>query len=206
MSIEQKKKNRFLFLKHLYDSSDGDTSITFDTRNIGKKLQLNYDETSQIVDYLIGEYLIESRALGIGLIGLTHWGIKEVEQAIENPSKPTEHFLPINFISIGTMKNSTLQQGTSNSTINFNYNTQTAVDIEKIVSQLNDIKDSLNLSNELQSELLSELETIEIQKKSSNPKSIIIAESLKSIRAILESITANALTPVIIDQITKLIG
>ncbi|PZX62973.1 hypothetical protein [Hydrotalea sandarakina] len=205
MLLEQKKKNRFLFLNCLYESSNGDTGAMFDMWEVGKELKLNSDETSQIVDYLIGEHLIESRALG-GIIGLTHWGIKEVEQAIENPSKPTEHFLPLNIINIGTMTNSTLQQGTTNSTINFNYNTQTAVDIEKIVSQLNDIKDSLNLSNELQSELLSEIQTIEIQKKSSKPKSIIITESLKSIRTILESVAGNAMTPVIIDQISKLIG
>lgn len=205
MSLEQKKKNRFLFLKCLYESSNGDTRAMFDMREVGKELKLNSDEISQIVDYLIGELLIESRALG-GIIGLTHWGIKEVEQAIQNPNKPTEHFLPLNIINIETMTNSTLQQGTTNSTINFTYNTQTAVDIEKIVSQLNDIKDSLNLSNELQNELISELQTIEIQKKSSKPKSIIITESLKSIRTILESVAGNAMTPVIIGQISKLIG
>lgn len=205
MSLEQKKKNRFLFLNCLYESSNGDTSAMFDMWEVGTELKLNSDETSQIVDYLIGEHLIESRALG-GIIGLTHWGIKEVEQAIENPSKPTEHFLPLNIINIGTMNNSTLQQGTTNSTINFTYNAHTAVDIEQIVSQLNDLKDSLNLSNEHQSELLSELQTIEIQKKSSKPKSIIITESLKSIRTILESVVGNAMTPVIIDQISKLIG
>ena len=205
MSLEQKKKNRFLFLNCLYESSSGDTGAVFNMWEVGSELKLDRNETSQIVDYLIGENLIESRALGGG-ISLTHWGVKEVEQAIENPSKPTEHFLPLNIINIGTMTNSTLQQGTTNSTINFTYNTQTAVDIEKIVSQLNDIKDSLNLSNELQNELISELQTIEIQKNSSKPKSIIITESLKSIRTILESVAGNAMTPVIIDQISKLIG
>lgn len=205
MSLEQKKKNRFLFLNCLYESSNGDTGAVFNMWEVGSELKLDRNETSQIVDYLIGENLIESRALGGG-ISLTHWGVKEVEQAIENPSKPTEHFLPLNIINIGTMTNSTLQQGTTNSTINFTYNTQTAVDIEKIVSQLNDIKDSLNLSNELQNELISELQTIEIQKNSSKPKSIIITESLKSIRTILESVAGSAMTPVIIDQISKLIG
>lgn len=34
-------------------------------------------------------------------IGLTHWGIKEVEAAFENPDKPTQTFLPINIIKIG---------------------------------------------------------------------------------------------------------
>ena len=154
MSLEQKKKNRFLFLNCLYESSNGDTGAVFNMWEVGSELKLDRNETSQIVDYLIGENLIESRALGGG-ISLTHWGVKEVEQAIENPSKPTEHFLPLNIINIGTMTNSTLQQGTTNSTIKFTYNTQTAVDSEKIVSQLNDIKDLLNLSNELQNELIS---------------------------------------------------
>ncbi len=204
MSLEQKKKNRFLFLNCLYESSNGETGAMFSMWEVGTELKLDRNETSQIVDYLIGENLIESRALGGG-ISLTHWGVKEVEEAIENPSRPTEHFLPFNVINIGTMNNSTLQQGTTNSTINFTYNAQTAVDIEKIVSQLNDIKESLNLSNELQSELLSELQTIEIQSKSSKPKNIIIAESLKSIRTILEAVAGNALTPLIIDQISKII-
>lgn len=205
MSLEQKKKNRFLFLNCLYETSNGDTRAMFNMWEVGKELNFERDETSQIVEYLRGENLIESVALGGG-ISLTHWGVKEVEEVLENPSKPTEHFLPLNIINIGTMNNSTLQQGTTNSTINFTYNAQTAVDIEQIVSQLNEIKDSLNLSNELQSELISELQTIEIQKKSSNPKSIIITESLKSIRTILESVAGNAMTPVIIDQISKLIG
>ena len=148
MSLEQKKKNRFLFLNYLYELSNGNTGAMFDMMEVGKELKLNSDETNRIVDYLIGEHLIEFRALG-GIIGLTHWGIKEVEQAIENPSEPTEHFLPLNIINIGTMTNSTLQQGTTNSTINFTFNSQTDVDIENILSQLNEIKDSLSLSNEL---------------------------------------------------------
>jgi hypothetical protein len=204
MSLEQKKKNRFLFLNCLYTESNGNTGAMFNMWEVGTELKFDRDETGQIVDYLIGENLIESRALGGG-ISLTHWGVKEVEEAIENPTKPTEHFLPFNVINIGSMNNSSLQQGTNNSNISFVYNAQTSVDLNEIINSLYQIKDSLQLSNELQNELISELQTIEIQSKSAKPKNIIINESLKTIRTILESVAGNALTPLIIDQISKII-
>jgi hypothetical protein len=204
MSLEQKIKNRFLFLNCLYTESNGNTGAMFNMWEVGEELKLDHDETSQIVDYLIGEHLIESKALGGG-ISLTHWGVKEVEEAIGNPTRPTEHFLPFNVINIGTMNNSSLQQGTSNSSISFVFNEQTSIDLDKIISSLNQIKDSLQISNELKSELISELQTIEIQSKSAKPKNVIINESLKTIRTILESVTGNALTPLIIDQISKII-
>ncbi|HET8572277.1 MAG TPA: hypothetical protein VFL76_00270 [Edaphocola sp.] len=205
MTLEQKKKNRFLFLEALYNDSNGDTGAMFDMWEVGYELKFERDEISRIVDYLIGENLIESVALG-GMISLTHWGIKEVEQAIENPDKPTEHFLPINVINIGTMTNSTLQQATSRSTINFQLNETKAADLDAILKSLNDIKDGLNVSNELRRELLSEIQTLEIQRKSPKPKGSIIGEALKSVRTILESVVGNAMTPVIVGQITQLLG
>ena len=75
MDLNQKKKNRFLFLELLYKESDGDTGAMFDMWEVGNELKLERAETNRIVDYLIGEQLIESVALG-GCIGLTHWGIK----------------------------------------------------------------------------------------------------------------------------------
>jgi hypothetical protein len=102
MDLNEKKKNRFLFLKSLYEASNGDTGAMFDQHEVGAELKFPYDETRRIVEYLIGEHLLEARAMG-GVIGLTHWGIKEVEQALENPDKPTEHFLPINIINIGSI-------------------------------------------------------------------------------------------------------
>lgn len=204
MSLEQKKKNRFLFLNYLYTESNGNTNLIFIMWEVGKELNLDRSETGQVVDFLIGENLVKSQTLGGG-ISLTHWGVKEVEEAIENPTKPTEHFLPFNIINIGTMNNSSLQQGTTNSNTSFVYNEQTSVDLNEIINSLNQIKDSLQLSNDLQNELISELQTIEIQRKSAKPKNIIINESLKTIRTILESVGGNALTPLIIDQISKII-
>jgi hypothetical protein len=205
MDLKQIKTNRFLFLQALYEGSNGDTKAMFNMWDAGEELNFDSNETQRIVDYLIGENLIEARALG-GAIGLTHWGIKEVEEALENPDEPTEHFLPINIINIGAMNNSSLQQATNNSTINFNIDNNKLDEIDKILSFLKTIQDELNISNELHTELISELQTIESQRQSPKPKSVIISESLKSIRTILESAAGNAMTPIIVDQISKLLG
>jgi hypothetical protein len=125
---------------------------------------------------------------------------------MENPEEPTEHFLPINVINIGTMTNSTLQQATSYSTINFQLNETKTADLDTILKSLNEIKDGLNISNELRGELLSEIQTLEIQRQSPKPKSSIIGEALKSVRTILESIAGSAMTPIIVGQITQLLG
>lgn len=202
--LEQKKKNRFLFLELLYKDSNGDIGAMFNMWEVGEELQIERNETRQIVDYLTGENLIESRALGGG-IGLTHWGIKEVEEALENPDKPTEHFLPINIINIGSMTNSTLQQSTTNSTINFNLENHKIADLGEVINSLKDIQDTLNISVDIHKELISEIQTLESQIQSPRPKNIIISESLKTIKTVLESVAGNALTPIIVEQITRLL-
>lgn len=204
MDLKQKKTNRFLFLQLLYKDSNGDTGALFDMWEAGAELNLDQDETQRVVDYLIGENLIDSKALG-GLIALTHWGIKEVEEALENPNKATEHFLPINIINIGAMHNSTLQQATTNSTINFHFDNGKIADLDRVINSLNSIQDTLNISIDLHKELISEIQTLEIQKQSPKPKNIIITESLKTIRSLLESVAGNAMTPTIIGQITQLL-
>jgi len=205
MDINQKKKNRFLFLQLLYNASNGDSGSMFDMWEVGGELRFDEEEIRKIVDYLIDEGLLEARALG-GVIGLTHWGIKEVEQALENPDKPTEHFLPINIITIGTMTNSTLQQGTNSSTINFHFDNGKINELDIIINSLKDIQNTLNISVDLHQELISEIQTLESQKQSPRPKSVIITESLKTIRTILENVAGNAMTPVIVEQITKMLA
>lgn len=205
MSLEQKKKNRFLFLEKMYSESNGDTGAMFNMWEVGQELNIERENTRQIVDYLIGENLIEAVALGGG-ISLTHWGVKEVEQAMENPNEPTEHFLPINIINVETMTNSTIQQATSYSTVTNHFDNSKLNQLDDLINAVNNIKEKISLPSELFQELNSELQTLTIQKDSPKPKPAIITESLKSIRTIFENIAGNALTPVIVEQITKLLG
>lgn len=94
-SLDQKRKNRFLLLRKLYEKTDGvaDRHL-LDIRKIGKEIKLDPDVALDTFEYLKGEGLTKWRALG-GVGTITHWGIKEVEDAFEQ--KETAHF-PANIV------------------------------------------------------------------------------------------------------------
>lgn len=166
---------------------------------------IEHKEVEQIIYYLEGEFLVDRLTDGNIEIRIRHQGVKEVEQALENPDKPTDHFLPvksINIININTMIDSTLQQATHNSIVNNQYDTRKSNDLDQILESLKDVQDTLNLSIEIHKELISEIQTLEIQKQSPKPKAIIINESLKTIRSLLENVLGNAMTPSIISNIS----
>jgi hypothetical protein len=75
----------YLFLQLLYKESGGSIGAMFNMWGVGTELNFDKDETQKVVEYLCQENLIEQRALG-GTIGLTHRGVKEVEEALENPA------------------------------------------------------------------------------------------------------------------------
>lgn len=162
-------------------------------------------ETPEIVEYLIEEGLIESYAIG-GAIKLTHWGLKEYEQAIYKPEEPTAHFLPVNIINVGTMHNSSLQQGTQHSVIYQQLDTSATKELETLIKAIEEIQKTLDQSTELGQEWTCELETLQSQQRSPKPKSIIIRESLKTIRNLAEGIIGNAMAGPIIEQIGRFLG
>ena len=205
MDLNQKKKNRFRFLETLYDSTNGSTQAIRHMRDIGRDLQFSPDETSQIVEYLRGERLIKSLTRD-GAISLTHEGVLEIEQARDNPTQPTHHFPPINIINIGSMNNYTLQQGSSHSTINFTAESSNAASLSDILQLLKEIQNTLDLPPTERQELQCELQTLESQHQSPQPKSGIITESLKSVKTILETVMGNAGATLLGQQIGLLLS
>lgn len=129
----------------------------------------------------------------------------EIERARDNPTQPTEHFPPINIINIGSMSNSTLQQGSNHSTINFTSGSGDAPSLGDILQSLKKIQDTLDLSLEDKQELQCELQTLESQQQSPRPKNVIITESLKSVKTILETVIGNAGATLLGQQIALLL-
>lgn len=91
--LEEKQKQRFLFLQYIHDKSDGDETYPFETEEVGKELGFDVSTAEKIVQYLVGENLLKE--WGRGTSSITHWGVVEMEEKIAHPDKPTEHF-PIN--------------------------------------------------------------------------------------------------------------
>jgi hypothetical protein len=86
--LEEKQKNRWLFLQKVYEISEGmsDTHIV-NMYELGQDLGWDREKIGSIFDYLHGEGLLIP--FNGGNIMLTHQGVKEVEKS---PDKPTLQF------------------------------------------------------------------------------------------------------------------
>lgn len=85
--LNEIRAQRFGFLCAVYDETDGTTERMVQMNEIGAKVGFD-DLTEKNVTYLIGEGLLKWAAMG-GLIELTHWGLKEVEEVLSAPDQPS---------------------------------------------------------------------------------------------------------------------
>lgn len=183
--LEETKKKRFEFLNNLYEITGGSKSKTVNMFELGTELGFDREETNLIVQYLAGESLVKHVTIGGG-IGITHYGVKEVEEALSHPEKPTAYFPPVNIINIHHMEGSQIQQGTISSSQTAKFSSDSTEELLSILKELRDKQSQLNLPPDDASELSADIDTVESQLKSSRPKAGIINEGLKSIKTILE--------------------
>jgi hypothetical protein len=183
--LEETKKKRFEFLNSLYEITGGSSHKIVNMFELGTELAFDREEVNLITQYLAGEHLMEHRTIGGG-IGITHYGVKEVEEALSHPEKPTTYFPPVNIIHIHHMEGSQIQQGTISSSQTATFNQQSTKELLDFIKDLRDKQSDLKLSPDDASELSSDIDTVESQLKSSRPKTGIITEGLKSIKTILE--------------------
>jgi len=114
--IEEKKKKRFQFLHRLYELTGGNELEWLNLYDIGEELGFDRKLTKTIVQYLDREGLIKVIGDQGGIAGISHWGVREVEEALSNPDTPTSRFPPVNIISTGQMISSQIQQASPEAT------------------------------------------------------------------------------------------
>jgi hypothetical protein len=190
IEVKQIKKDRFDFLRTLYDETGGDIWKSYFIADIGRKLGFDPAKAEKIAQYLHDERLIEiiSKDRDIRIL---HAGIQEVENALSKPDKPTEHFPALHIIHIGKMDHSQIAQASAGA---MQLNILTADDrraIENDLTSLNESIDQLKLAPEDESDLRAEMETIKAQMKSSKPKGEIVKAAYASIKSILLSVTGG---------------
>lgn len=203
-SINEIKKKRFQFLNRMYNSSGGDENKSLSMWDIGKDLDFDEKSIEIIVQYLKGEGLIEHRSIG-GFIAISHWGIREIENALSNPEEPTQYFPPVNIIHVGKMINSQVQQASPGAQQMIAISIQLQQDIKKFLEELKESMDKIELNLEQKSDVNAEICTIEAQMKSTKPKSSMVRESLKSIKNILEGAAGGVVANSLIQNIAPLI-
>lgn len=185
ISIDEMKKNRFQFLKRLWEITEGDTGRVVFGIELGKELGFDQGLTSRICHYLHEEGLIDFMGARLSIV-ITHDGVCEVEDALSNPDKPTEHFLPVNIINIGQMYNSQIQQASPGATQTVAINETKYEELKEIIQAIKSSIEQFGLDSQNIADLKAEIGTIEAQLSSSKTKRSIISECLGSIREILE--------------------
>jgi hypothetical protein len=110
--IAKRQADRLRVLRAVWDATDGTTSEVARTApTIQMQLGLSDKELEAACDYLAGEELIRPTAKiseppGYIAVQLTHRGVREMEESISAPDKPTNH-LP-SATSVVAIINSTL--------------------------------------------------------------------------------------------------
>lgn len=88
--VLKKQQNRYKMLKAVYEAGSSEyRPVNF--YDIGKELGLVREEINDAELYLLGQGLI-TRFDDQGGVRLMHRGTVEVENSIQHPNKPTEHF------------------------------------------------------------------------------------------------------------------
>ncbi len=197
-TLTQKKTDRFRFLNALYERSGGKQLHFENMFELGESIGLDRDTSHNVADYLVGEHLAEHRGIG-GVISITHHGIVEVERALSEPENQTPHFPPvINILNIQSMVGSQIQQGTHGSSQTQSTTTNELDAIKHLLDTLRTHLDGLSLPARDKDEVIAEIKTLEAQVGSTKPKSMIIRESLKTLRSIVEGVASTAAAGVIL--------
>ena len=129
----------------------------------------------------------------------------EVEAALSQPDKPTEHF-PVNIIHIEQMSHSQIQQGTVGSTQSGTFTSLDLAAVAEFVAGLKTMLPQLGLTGDDEAVAQSDIATIETQLSSPRPKVEIIKESLRSIRNIAEGTVGSMAASGIIAGVARLLG
>lgn len=204
-SLEEKRKARFKFLNLLYEKTGGNRILSESMWELGEELAFERSFTEIVVQYLDGESLLEYTSIG-GFVGITHYGIKEVEQAISHPDQPSQYFPPVNIINIQNMVGSQIQQGTVSSTQSADFNSQQLNDINSFISKLKEELPTLTLTEEDRSEIETDIVTIEAQNNCNRPKASIVKECLNSIGRILENVSSSIVAQQLMQSLPSLIS
>jgi hypothetical protein len=205
MNLQEKKMNRFLFLKKIYETTNGERHAGIGVDELAADFKMEIKEAQNIIDYLCEEGLL--RRIAMRIVGISHEGVLEVEEALSNPDQATDHFLPFNVINIGQMHNSTLMQGNTNSSLtSITISKTTSGNITELIKMLKKDIDKLGLLAEDQGDLNAEINTMEAQLKSSKPKTNILKECLITTRSILEKAAGGVVAHGIIAHILPILA
>lgn len=193
-SAEQRKAARYKMLEKIYEETGGSEISFVDIYDIGEKLNFTTDLSETTATYLANERLIEFKALG-GCAGITHFGIKQYEQAIKKPEQESRFFPPVsiiqNILTADKIENVQFQQGNYQSKQEMNKNGEYDV----VLLWLKNLEEAIKNENrnETLAVIKNDIEFIKNNIASGKPDKKYISLALDTIKSEIIKITASKL-------------
>lgn len=193
--LEVKKANRALFMSRLYDITDGHTLTAVDHDVLVAGMQLSEDQEQELVDYLLREALIEILGMGSPIpVTITHRGVVEVEQSMEQPELATEHFPPAATVLTihGNVVGSNIAQASPHASQTLTYTAEQRQELTEALEQVRALLDVGLPSLDHEQILRSDVQTIEAQLTSPRPNAVIVRTALSSVVGVLTVLTGDS--------------
>jgi len=197
--LTEMKEKRFQFLYKLYEMTEGNELELASIDNIMQELDFTSDLAWQIMTYLKEEQLLKLMNLD-GDLQITHNGVVEIEKALSEPEKPTEHFPPYIINSQIQQANPDVSQTVSFSDDDYNNLKEMMILLREFIEQESE------LESDKKSALIAEIGAIEAQMSSPKPKHNIMFESLHAIRNVVEGAIGTVLTSKFLPMIQKFLA
>jgi hypothetical protein len=193
-TLPERKAARFKMLEKIYSEAGGSENPLFDIHEIGKVLGFPEDLNRITYEYLVGENLIEFRALG-GFASITHFGVTEYENAINRPDTETQYFpaanIVNNILNIHSITNSQVQVGSSGSTQIYNKKAEFA-ELTKWLELVIDAINTEKIDPEIKENICSEVDSIKALVQTEKPNKKYIKMALNTVRDLMIGIASNA--------------
>ena len=166
MAIDELDESGQQYLIQLFEQTNGDTAAQVSMYDVGEGLGMDHDTSARVAETLIGLQLAEIRTLSGG-IGISAEGAAEVKDLMGGASSAGE--IP------GRLSDQPIMDANG------------CKAVEHVADALKNQTGNLGLDYDGLSEMMADLKTIDAQLGSSRPKTAIIRECLRSIKALLEA-------------------
>jgi hypothetical protein len=193
VGLQLKKTQRAQFMKDLYETAGASSLVDVDPDEIAARLSIDRAELGALTEYLEGERLLQWSTLGH--VTITHLGVVEVEQFLEEPNRATEHFPPSSSVVIyGNASNVQILAGSPGASQTMGLGQGELMALIVFAKELRRILDeAVNVTDIVREEMEADLRVLEAQLESPAPKRGIIKEAVRSLRAIGENLVANGI-------------
>lgn len=200
MGIEEKRRLRTEFMRWLYEKTDGDQWIPVSANEFRQDTRFGSPDEATVrgvIQYLEGEMLVKPHWVlgGLPSVNITHYGLREMEEALQAPNEPTEHFAPINVLHVyGNVVGSNIQQGTNRSSQAVTNSQSEKADMTAFLAAVREALSDTRFNESLRPKVETDVALIEAEASKPAPDWKLLRVLGQSLRAIVESGLGGVLT------------